>query len=113
MTLEKIRVFNVETGRTRLVPPSRSIATCGHCGRSWDDSIPTHLTPVPAGRCPFEYSHRYREPRKFKTHSRRGFIISRTAGPDAPWHGWHPSGYSFRADTLAGAFQMASNFTVR
>lgn len=32
-------------------------ATCGECGLSWDDSLSTSLTPVPAGRCPFEYFH--------------------------------------------------------
>jgi len=30
---------------------------CGTCGRSWDDSKSTGLTPTPAGRCPFEYWH--------------------------------------------------------
>lgn len=32
-------------------------ATCGTCGRSWDDSISTAHTPAPSGRCPFEYFH--------------------------------------------------------
>ena len=32
-------------------------ATCGNCGLSWDDSISTEYTPVPGGRCPFEYFH--------------------------------------------------------
>lgn len=31
--------------------------TCGACGRSWDDSIPTSYTPAPSGRCPFEDWH--------------------------------------------------------
>lgn len=31
--------------------------TCGTCGRTWDDGVSTALTPVPAGRCPFEYIH--------------------------------------------------------
>ena len=31
--------------------------TCGTCGLSWDDAIPTSLTPAPAARCPFEYYH--------------------------------------------------------
>jgi hypothetical protein len=34
-----------------------TLATCGTCMRSWDDSIPTSMTPVPSGRCPFEYYH--------------------------------------------------------
>lgn len=32
-------------------------ATCGECGRSWDDGIVTSVTPAPSGRCPFEYAH--------------------------------------------------------
>ncbi len=31
--------------------------TCGTCGLSWDDAIPTTWTPVPSARCPFEYFH--------------------------------------------------------
>lgn len=34
-----------------------SRATCGHCGRSWDDAIPTSYTPAPSARCPFEAFH--------------------------------------------------------
>jgi len=33
------------------------IATCGTCGRSWDDAIVTSMTPAPSARCPFEYFH--------------------------------------------------------
>lgn len=32
-------------------------ATCGTCGRSWDDGIVTGLTPAAAARCPFEQYH--------------------------------------------------------
>lgn len=32
--------------------------TCGTCGMSWDDDKPTAWTPVPGGRCPFEYYHK-------------------------------------------------------
>lgn len=38
-----------------LIRPT--LATCGTCGRSWDDGKVTSLTPTPAGRCPFEYFH--------------------------------------------------------
>jgi hypothetical protein len=31
--------------------------TCGCCGLSWDDAKSTSMTPVPSGRCPFEYFH--------------------------------------------------------
>lgn len=34
-------------------------ATCGTCGFMWDDSVSTHCTPVPSGRTPCEYWHRY------------------------------------------------------
>src|SRR4051794_34057226 len=33
------------------------IATCGACGRSWDDAVGTAWTPAPSARCPFEYDH--------------------------------------------------------
>lgn len=33
------------------------VATCGQCGRSWNDAATSSLTPVPSGRCPFEYEH--------------------------------------------------------
>jgi hypothetical protein len=35
-------------------------ATCGHCGLSWDDAIPTSYTPAPSARCPFEAFHTYK-----------------------------------------------------
>jgi len=34
------------------------MATCGSCGRSWNDALMTSWTPAPSGRCPFEYWHR-------------------------------------------------------
>ena len=37
--------------------PARDRVTCGTCGRSWDDAIPTTYTPAPAARCPFEHWH--------------------------------------------------------
>jgi len=33
-------------------------ATCGVCGLSWNDTTVTSMTPVPSGRCPFEFFHR-------------------------------------------------------
>ena len=49
----------IELTGTALVEAERDLraATCGTCGRSWDDTISTSMTPVPAGRCPFEYDH--------------------------------------------------------
>lgn len=35
------------------------VATCGHCGRSWNDAATSAVTPVPSGRCPFEAEHKY------------------------------------------------------
>jgi hypothetical protein len=32
-------------------------ATCGVCGRSWNDALITGVTPVPSGRCPYEAYH--------------------------------------------------------
>lgn len=37
--------------------PIIRIATCGACGRSWDDALGTSMTPAPAARCPFEDEH--------------------------------------------------------
>lgn len=36
---------------------AKSLATCGNCGRSWDDAVVTSMTPAPSARCPFEYFH--------------------------------------------------------
>jgi hypothetical protein len=33
------------------------VATCGTCGRSWNDAASSSVTPAPSGRCPFEYEH--------------------------------------------------------
>lgn len=38
-------------------PDANTLATCGACGRSWDDDIITSMTPAPGGRCPFELFH--------------------------------------------------------
>lgn len=47
-------------GRNTPAPASfKTRATCGTCGRTWDDSISTStsVTPAPSARCPFEYYH--------------------------------------------------------
>lgn len=41
---------------TAATDPAR-LATCGACGRTWDDGRITAVTPAPAGRCPFEDMH--------------------------------------------------------
>jgi hypothetical protein len=33
------------------------LATCGTFGLTWNDALISARTPVPAGRCPFEYDH--------------------------------------------------------
>lgn len=37
--------------------PIVDVLTCGTCGRSWNDAAISGVTPVPSGRCPFEYDH--------------------------------------------------------
>lgn len=37
--------------------PIVEVATCGTCGRSWNDAAISSVTPAPSGRCPFEYDH--------------------------------------------------------
>jgi hypothetical protein len=60
MNPDTVKIWHPITRRTKTVQRHRDIVTCGHCGRSWDDSIPTSMTPAPAGRCPFEGLRRYR-----------------------------------------------------
>jgi len=43
--------------RNEMGLPVVIMATDGACGRSWNDALITSMTPVPAGRCPFEYDH--------------------------------------------------------
>lgn len=38
--------------------------------------------------------------RLYKTHIYKGFVISRTGGPDAPWRAWREDGVKLRAETL-------------
>lgn len=59
-------------GARRVLDPARylqrtgrtlhDLCTCGTCGRVWDDSHGSAVTPAPSARCPFEYSH-HRKPR--------------------------------------------------
>lgn len=53
----KFRYYN----GVRYVAPNRpapeGFARCHTCQRAWDDDTATGLTPVPAGRCPFEHMH--------------------------------------------------------
>ena len=58
--MNTIKIWDVNTKRTRIVQMHADIATCGECGRSWDDSIVTSMTPAPSARCPFEGMRKYR-----------------------------------------------------
>lgn len=44
-------------GVVELSPNDPRATVCGGCGRGWDDTVSTSVTPAPAGRCPFEYDH--------------------------------------------------------
>jgi hypothetical protein len=54
MTYQVIELRGAELADARRIGTA---LTCGTCGRSWDDSISTSVTPVPAGRCPWESHH--------------------------------------------------------
>ena len=62
--------FEVQPLKPGENPPGK--CTCGTCGLSWDDSISTGWTPVPSGRCPFEYFHVY--PKEPKPRAKTGRI---------------------------------------
>lgn len=66
--------------------PIVAVATCGTCGRSWNDAAVSALTPVPAGRCPFEYDHVYPEvPEGFRVVELR--VLVRDHDADEVTHG--------------------------
>lgn len=45
----------LDVKRYRETHPASIVATCGTCGRSWDDAhIAGPWTPTPMSRCPFE-----------------------------------------------------------
>jgi hypothetical protein len=41
-----------EDGNTKV-----ETATCGTCGKSWNDALISSSTPTPGGRCPYEHIH--------------------------------------------------------
>lgn len=51
------RLFDPARYASKTGRSMRDFATCGTCGRVWDDRHYSGVTPAPAGRCPFEYSH--------------------------------------------------------
>ena len=46
-----------ENGVVELHTQDPDATVCGTCGRAWDDTASTSVTPTPAGRCPFENDH--------------------------------------------------------
>lgn len=56
---------------------ARDPVTCGCCGLTWDDAIPTAYTPAPAARCPFEAFHEEEdeepEPRRWYASGTAGY----------------------------------------
>jgi len=49
--------FPVQPVTSAIPEQPYTVATCGTCGRSWDDALVTSYTPAPAARCPFEAFH--------------------------------------------------------
>lgn len=53
--------ISIENGATPQLDENggivEDIATCGTCGKSWNDALITGRTPAPSGRCPYEYIH--------------------------------------------------------
>jgi hypothetical protein len=63
---EAMRVYAIiDGGRANTDGPDGEhkpdLATCGHCGRTWDNARISSLTPAPSARCPFEYAHTYED----------------------------------------------------
>ena len=56
-----VEIHGIETEYELNKHGDRNLAMCGSCGRVWDDSVSSDVTPVPSGRCPFEYDHLYTE----------------------------------------------------
>ena len=62
--------------------------TCGNCGRTWDDSVVTGITPAPGAMCPFCNANAVEASRKTAAQEAPGYyVVSRTgasvAGPFA------------------------------
>ena len=86
-----------------LSPNDPQATVCGNCGRGWDDSVSTSMTPTPSGRCPFEYDHedswynlRYKETEIQR--DRRGYYVAHVfVENDGPEYYW-----AVQADSLEG-----------
>lgn len=55
------RLISIENGASPRYDDSGRVIvdmfTCGTCGQRWNDALISSRTPVPAGRCPYEYEH--------------------------------------------------------
>lgn len=60
---DDVKLTPVPGARVRWVDgrPVVRVATCGTCGRSWNDAAISDRTPVPSGRCPFEHTSEHRQ----------------------------------------------------
>lgn len=56
VTYKVLRTIH-DNGVVELDNLDDNATVCYTCGRAWDDTVSTHVTPTPAGRCPFEYEH--------------------------------------------------------
>ena len=55
---DPVRFYKVDPrGVVELANDDPAATVCGYCGRAWDDTVSTAVTPTPAGRCPFEHEH--------------------------------------------------------
>jgi len=67
-------------------PDPNGNATCGVCGLSWDDDVVTSFTPVPAGRCPFEYFHEDWDEEDDEDDEFSSYASRKTAGDYSHWN---------------------------
>lgn len=53
--------ISIENGATPQIDDDGKVvedmATCGTCGKTWNDALITGTTPTPSARCPYEYIH--------------------------------------------------------
>jgi hypothetical protein len=64
---------------------ARDRATCGACGRSWDDGAVTSMTPTPSGRCPWEAYHPDEDEQRQTLSPGARLMQAKQAGLDAFW----------------------------
>lgn len=60
---------------TRNMNLPKGWSRCESCGRGWDDTKSTSITPTPSGRCPFEDLHK--SPKRERTKSPDQIAVER------------------------------------